>query len=373
MGLSMFLRGASLILVLVIGACGGTSARDREKNDPGNIDPEVMRQYSRNLQQYIDAMLLCGSTLPADWEEAKRQFDVLHPFLVFKEDPDLIRGFKAGSATARQELARRGVILRSLLVFGAGEYNRARWEDARKTLMESGEAGQVLLCTTLLKMLINGQNLEIWQHVRYALIESGPIALETTVGLAKEVASTTPAETAIFKMDDLVQLIMVIIGFGDAGTPHLEELSRSSKPNVRRTVARAIGESKDGAAVNILLRLLVDSDWMVRMATTQAMGQMTSARAVAGPALLDRVGKERDGLVFRTTLRALGDLLYAEAIPDLIRVLEVPSRETVDVAMQSLYIITGEKFLRRELWAEWYRTRYPDWKKDWIRKHPSSR
>jgi hypothetical protein len=369
MGLSMYLRRASLALLLGIGACaGGPSPKEMERNDP-SLDLEMVRQYSRNLQQYVDAMLLCGSTLPADWEEAKRQFDLLHPFLVFKEDPDLIRQFKAGSATARQELSRRGVILRSVLVFVTGEYNRAKWDDARKTLMDAGEAGQVLLSTTLLKMLLNGQNLEIWQHIRFALIESGPIALETTVGLVKEVASNTPANTAVFKMDDLVQLIMVIVGFGDTGTPHLEELSRNSKPNVRRSVARAIGESKDGSAVNILLRLLQDSDWMVRMATAQAMGQMTSARAAAGPALLDRLGKEPDVLVLRTTLRALGDLIYPEAIPALIKVLEVPSRETVDVAMQALYIITGEKYLRRELWVDWYRTRYPDWKK----KHPTIR
>jgi hypothetical protein len=100
---------------------------------------------------------------------------------------------------------------------------------------------------------------------------------------------------------------------------------------------------------------------MVRMTAANAMGQMASARATAGPALMDRLGKERDALVFRTTMRALGDLLYVDAIPDLVKVLEVPSRETVDVAMQSLYILTGEKFLRREDWITWYKTRYPDW------------
>jgi hypothetical protein len=76
-----------------------------------------------------------------------------------------------------------------------------------------------------------------------------------------------------------------------------------------------------------------------------------------------RLGKERDGLVYRTTLRSIGDLLYADAVPDLIKVLEVPSRETAEKAMEALYIITGEKFLRRELWVEWYQTRYADWKK----------
>jgi len=86
-------------------------------------------------------------------------------------------------------------------------------------------------------------------------------------------------------------------------------------------------------------------------------------RSTAGPALVARLGKERDGLVYRTTLRSIGDLMYADAIPDLVKVLEVPSRETVEKAMEALYIITGEKFLRRDQWLEWYRTRYEDWKK----------
>lgn len=352
------------LLLLAAAACTPPTAPEKDKAavDPG-LDPETMRQYSKNLQQYIDAMLLCGSTLPADWEEAKRRFDTLHPFFIFKEDPDLIRDFKGGSASARKELAQRGVILRSLLVFGSGAYNRAKWEEARKTLMDSGEAGQVLLCTTLLKMLLNGQYQDLWMHLRFALVESGAIALETTVGLAKEIAASTPAQTAIFKMDDLTQLFMVVIAFGDAGRAPLEEFTASPKPNVRRSVARAIGESKDGSALPILLRLIEDPDWMVRMSAAQALGQMSPVRASAGPVLVDRLHKERDGLVFRTVLRSIGDLLYAEAIPDLIKVLQVPSRETVEKAMEALYIITGEKFLRREDWAVWYQNRYPDWKK----------
>jgi hypothetical protein len=359
----MHRRSALLALVLTLGACTGSASRSTpNKNDPGNIEPETMKQYSRNLQQYIDALLLCGSTSARDWEEAKRQFELLHPFLVFQEDPSLIRQFRAGSEVARMELARRGVVLRSALVFG-GAYDRAKWEEARKLLMESGEGGQVLLCTTLLKTLLNVQLQQNWMHVRFALVESGPIALETTVGLTKELAASTPADTAVFRMDDLVQLMMVIIGFGDAGRPHIEEFSRSAKPNIRRTLARAIGESRDGNAVTTLIRLLLDPDWTVRTAAAEAMGHMASARATAGPALVDRVGKEHDGLVLRTVLRSIGDLLYADGIPELIRVLEVPSRDTAEASMQALYIITGEKFLRREQWNEWFRTKYPDWKK----------
>jgi hypothetical protein len=361
----MLARGTPLILLLSLGACSGpaSSPESSRENDLAGFSPERVRQYSHTIQQYTDAMLLCGSTNPGDWEEAKRQFDQIGPFLVFKEDPELIRQFKAGQVAARQELARRGVILRSVLIFSTGEFDRAKWAEARKILMDSGEAGQVLLCTTLLKQLMNGQNIQIWDHIRFALIESGPVALETTVGLTKELANATPANAVLFRMDDLVQLIMVIIGFGDGGSAPLEELSRNPKPTIRRSVARAIGESKDGSAVNVVLRLVQDGDWTVRMAAAQALGQLSSARATAGPALLERLGTERDPLVYRAALRALGDLMYVDAVPELIKVLETPSHETSQVAMQALYIITGERFLRRELWIDWYRTRYPDWKK----------
>jgi hypothetical protein len=358
----MMLRATPLLVALVLGACSGSASNSRDKKDAEKIDFSTIKQNSRNLQTYIDAMLLAGSPNPADWMEAKKQFDLVHPFFVFQEDPSLIAQFKGGSEGARRELARRGMLLRAVVVLSSG-YDRLKWEEARKTLMEGGEAGQYLLCTSLLGMLLNGQNMAIFPQIRFALVESGTYALDTTVGVAKELTAQAPADAAIFKMDDLVQVLMALIGFGDAGTPALEEFSKSSKANVRRCVARAIGESKDGSALQTLLRLLEDSDWTVRMSAAQAMGQMGSVRPTAGPALVNRLGKERDGLVFRSLLRAIGDLLYAEAIPDLIKILELPSRDTLEAAMGSLYIITGEKHLKREQWLEWYRTRYPDWKK----------
>lgn len=357
-------RAAIAGLALALSACADPAAAPKPKDDSAMLDADAMRRYSKDLQQYADAMLLCGSTSAADWEEAKHQFEALLPFFVFQEDPELIRQFRGGSDAARKELARRGVILRSALVL-SGAFDRAKWEEARKTLMASGEAGQVLLSTTLLKLLLNGQNQEIWPHIRFMLVESGSIAMDTTIGLARELANQTPPETAVFRIDDLVQVTMVVIGFGDPGRPALEDLARNSKPNVRRSVARAIGESRDGASAPILSRLLDDSSWAVRSAAALAMGQLASARKVAGPALVERLGKERDAKVLRDVLRAIGDLLYIDAIPDLIKVLEVPSRETAEASMQALYILTGEKLLRRDQWNDWYRLQYPEWK----RKH----
>src|ERR1700716_3940412 len=134
MGMSMPLRCLPLVLLLGLVACSTSGSNSSKEKDDPKIDPNRVRLYSKNLQQYTDAMLLCGSTQPGDWAEAKKQFDLLHPFVVDREDPDLIRQFKEGSESARKELARRGVILRSVLVF-CNTIDRAKWEDARKTLM----------------------------------------------------------------------------------------------------------------------------------------------------------------------------------------------------------------------------------------------
>lgn len=360
----MIVRAAPALLLLLLAACPSPEPRgDGQKADAPPPDYEHFKQHARNLQLYIDAMLLCASTQARDWEEAKRQFELLQPMFIFKEDPELIKEFRAGSVAARQELARRGVILRSMLVFGNGTYDRGKWEEARKTLMEAGEAGQVLLVTTLLKQLLNGANQDIWPHIRFTLGETGKIGLETTASLARELAQNAPAITPIFHMDDLVQVTMVVIGFGDGGRATLEELVKSPKPNVRRAAAKAIGDSRDGSAAPLLIRLLADPEYPVRATSAEGAGALASARNEMGSALVARLGQERDGKVLEKVLRSIGDLYYHEAIPQLMQVLEVPSREISETAMQALYIITGEKFLRKDQWQEWYRVRYPEWLK----------
>ena len=349
--------------VALLAACAAPAAKSPEaRPDPGALDAEIMRVSARQFNQYVDAMLLCGSPTPREWEEARRLFEILHPYFVFREDPDLIRQFRAGSETARKELARRGVLLQAVLVFKK-PYDRGRWDEARKTLLDAGEAGQSLLTTTLLQMLLDGHHLPVWSHVRYTLVELGPFALETTAGLAQELARVTPGDAPVFKIEDLTQVSLVLIGFGDAGRPHMMALAKHEKANVRRAVARAIGESTDAPSVPILAGLLAeDPEWIVRGAAAEAMGRMGAVRSACGPALVARIGQERDSLVLRLVLRAIGDLRYAEAVPALVRALEVPSRETAEAAMISLAGITGERFQRREQWDEWYRAHYPAWK-----------
>jgi HEAT repeat protein len=128
-------------------------------------------------------------------------------------------------------------------------------------------------------------------------------------------------------------------------------------------VAAALGEAKFDPGLAVLIRYVSeDPDWQVRMAAAQAMGRLSASRSVVGPALVARFGKERDGLVLQAVLRAVGDVGYIDGIPDLIRALEVPSLATAGKAVEALYILTGERFQKKEQWQEWFRTKYPAWR-----------
>jgi hypothetical protein len=89
---------------------------------------------------------------------------------------------------------------------------------------------------------------------------------------------------------------------------------------------------------------------------------MGPSKRFLGPILTERVGKEKEGYVLRRVLRAIGDIGWAEGVPALIAALESPSLETAESAMAALYVLTGERHLKRGQWEEWYRTRYPAWK-----------
>lgn len=323
----------------------------------------LAERFVSSLKQYIDALLLAGSLQPSDWEESRKKLTQLGPFFVFNEDPALVRRFREGDDAARRELARRGQILHAITVFSQG-YDRDKWEQARKTLVEAGEPGKVLLAVTLLQLLLNGQNQSVWIHLRYQLVAAGPVSLETAIGLSERLIQDMPKDTPIFKIDDLTQVLLVICGFGDAGVPYLEKLGRHEKPNVRRTVARTLGEALEASSVGVLVALLADEkEWTVRAAAAESMGRMTPARARAGAALVDRVGRERDMLVLRMVVSSIGLLGYYAGIPVLMRALDVPNREVIEAAMLSLVQITGERLARKELWLEWHRTQYAEWLK----------
>jgi HEAT repeat protein len=369
-------RLAAIVAALLgaaIASCA--SPKGDAEPTPGDSPPievELFRLLSQRHQDYVVALQLCSSTRPLDWVEARRRLELTRPYRVFDEDPELIRKFLAGDDAARIELGRRGLILNSLMDFTKG-YDKRKWDEALKVLLDAGQPGQILLSTTLVEMLMNGQFRGDWDHIRAALYETGPVALETVIGWARELVVRTPAATAIYRSDDLVGAGVALIWFGEKGLPVLEELAKSPKPNVRRGCARAIGESVNGgdgrviqvalACVPILVKLVSeDPDWPVRATAGESLGRMSGAKAAAGRALVDRMKKEPERVVRQAIIQSIGELRYEESVPSLMLMLEVPSVETTNQVMNALYHVTGERLTRKEQWLHWYATEYARWK-----------
>jgi hypothetical protein len=326
------------------------------------VDLELMRQLGKTHEQYVGALLKCGLATPADWIEARKTLELLHPYHVFDEDPELIQRFRNGDDQARLELGRRGAVLNALLVFPRG-YDRKKWEDARKTLVDSGQPGQILLATTLIEILMNGQFQDDWDHVRATLVEIGPVASETVLSWARELAARTPADTPIYRLEGLAAAGVTLLWFGEKGLAVLEEFRLSPKPNVRRAYAKAVGEAVHIPSAPRVGRMLAeDPEWTVRAACAEALGKLVPAKTVVGPVLLERMKKERDRLVLKDIIESVGHLKYEAAVPDLMVMLEIPSLETSNLAMGALYRITGERLTRKEQWVQWYTTVYPRWK-----------
>jgi hypothetical protein len=365
------IAGALLGAVAFVASCAERREEPKEVESPP-VDLELVRQMGKTHQQYVDALLLCGSARALDWEEARRQLDLIHPYHVFDEDPELIRRFRAGDNAARVELGRRGLILNALMVFPKG-YDRRKWDEARKILVEAGQPGQILLSTTLIEILMNGQFREMWDPARMTLVDVGPVALETVIGWARELAARTPPDTAIFRIDDLAGAGVALISFGEKGLAVFDELAKSPKRNVRRACARAIGEAVlTGEAhaiqealtrATILVRMVSeDADWTVRAAAAESLGRMSGAKTLAGRSLCDRMKKERDRVVLKAIIESIGELKYEDSVPDLMIMIEVPVIETVNLVMNALYHVTGERLTRKELWLQWYATEYARWK-----------
>ena len=82
-----------------------------------------------------------------------------------------------------------------------------------------------------------------------------------------------------------------------------------------------------------------DPEWQVRAAAATALGQMRPAHDKAGPILIEVLKKEKDRLLKKLVVDALGACQYPEAVPILINALDVPDRDLPERVMVALYRI----------------------------------
>lgn len=358
--------GRSLLcgaLIWFVAGCGP----QQTKPDDGSanpIDPAIFAEYSKLLLDYIDALMMLDSPNPRDWADGKRKIEAMN-FSYFKEDRFYFQQFCEGDAVvaenARKELARRGKMLNYVLVFTKG-YAPATWEHARTEMLKLGEGAPEFLTISLLKLLRNGRFKLTWPQIRFQLIAVGDVALETSSVLARQLAEEVTS-TAIAKWEvDLVQIVMVLIGFGEKGRPVVQELARHKTWNVRKVVAKAIGESIDVTGADIAIEYVKnDPEWQVKAAAAEALGHLKAARNEVGPVLIECMKAEKDPFVRKVILQAIGRTQYLGAIPFLMNVLDVPDYNVVEMAMEALYSITGERITTANRWKAWYRDIYPTW------------
>ncbi len=348
-------------LLILLASCTGSPARRDTKANP--IDPTLILHYEKAFVEYVAALLLLDSKNPVDRFEAGQKLEALS-FSYFSDDRLLLRTFLSGtpadSETARKELARRGTMLDTVKIF-TEPYSRVVWEGARKKMISLGEDSRSFMVVSLLRLLINRLYKETWPQLRHQLVECGGIALETTAELARKKADASPT-TAIWKQDDLVQLVMVLATFGNPGRPFLEKLAAYPNGNVRKAVATAIGKSLSGEYLDLLETLIsTDPDWQVKAAAAEALGHFRFLRNRVGKFLLVRIQEEKDKFVLHKIILAMGRIHYTKGIPRMVQLLELPDSDTVGVIMEALYDLTGERLTTPIAWQKWYRDDYPAW------------
>jgi len=343
-------------------ACG-TPGGGADPGDPGSgriITPETFKPLTDTYREYVAALVRLGSTLPAERAAGLRWLET-NAYAYFSDDRALIGRASAGDDVALKELARRGKILDAMFAFW-GRVDLEKWNDARRTICKLGEDARIVLVTTLMRMLLNGQYQTNWSFIRAQLVEIGDDSLQTSMALFRAKADQTP-DTIIFKEDDLVQLALVILGFGERGRASIEEFAKSPRLNVRKAIARAVGEGRAVEYLPLVKSILTDDPiWVVRASAAKAMGEMRAARPAAGTALMEALSAEKDRSVRPYIVGALGKLVYEDAVPILIRTLEAPDYDLAEKTMFALCQITGERHLTQDAWRRWYERDYKRWR-----------
>jgi len=320
----------------------------------------MLKPLTDAYREYVASLILLDSAAPRDRAEAMSKLQA-GAYTYFPDDRDLITKAAAGDDVALKELGRRGRLLDAMFAFW-GPIDAGKWNDARKRICALGPDARIILVNTLLRMLLNGQLSAQWGAIRFQLVEIGTDTLETAVALFRVKAEETP-DTIIYKQDDLMQVALVILGFGEPGRKYIEEFAKSPRFNVRKAIVRAVGEGRGVEYLPLAREKLArDPIWVVRAAAAKTLGELRPARADAGAALMEALASERDRSVRPYIVAALGQLVYEDAVPMLIRTLEAPDYDLAEKTMFALCQITGERLLSQEAWRRWYDREYVRWR-----------
>lgn len=281
--------------------------------------PADVESGLRYYEIYVRALNRFGSTVPAEWRTGGAELRSL-PAWMWQDERDLV-AIVTYDAPARAELYRRGRIHTLARTFTEA-FDQRRWSAAWDELRGLGDDAVEFLADKLLRQLMTATRRDVWEHVRYYLVECGEPAREQTraavIELSKEIAARTSRTGAVVSNDNFVQCVMVLIGFGDASRDVVAATAGHASAPVRAAAAEAIGESRDPTYTDALTRLLVDDDWMVRAAAAGGLGLHRYQRELVSTVLTGRLPAEPNVTVKQKMLESLGQLREPMSIGPMV-------------------------------------------------------
>ena len=205
-----FHRSGRNAIALLLGALtllpAAAFGQEKEK------DPRDVSQSVRQFQTYMTALNRFGSAKSAVWRQGINELRTL-PAHLWKNDVSLVRQAPT-SAVARRELYRRGQIYKLSLVF-TERYNHVRWQRTWESLRGLGPDAVEYLCDKLVRQLLTATRRDVWDHVRFYLVECGEVARRQVGamvdGLVADIAGRELGKGRLVSTDQLVQCLQVLI------------------------------------------------------------------------------------------------------------------------------------------------------------------
>ena len=139
--------------------------------------------------------------------------------------------------------------------------------------------------------------------------------------------------------------------------PYLElfrDAARDEDAGVRQVGVRALGIHGEPEDVPLIIGLLDDEEWLVRMESARALQRLHNTDAVAP--LIDRtvIETETQAAVRAEAVHALGQYRENRVLQVLVRALDDPSLAVNHHALESLEVLTGQNLgYEPAAWLTW--------------------
>ena len=139
--------------------------------------------------------------------------------------------------------------------------------------------------------------------------------------------------------------------------PYLElfrDAARDEDAGVRQVGVRALGIHGEPEDVPLIIGLLTDDEWLVRMESARALQRLHNEAAVVPLIERTTVENEQQAAVRAEAVHALGQYRANRVLQVLVRALDDPSLAVNHNALNSLEVLTGQNLgYEPAVWLAW--------------------